>query len=270
MRVAGEVLFLVCVALYLAAAGFHFLHFFFRQGGRVAWGLTALAWAAHTGAVAALFLAGRQPPLATVRDAALFLGWATTLNYLLVERLFRLQVAGTFVVPAVTLLLLYAGALPREGGLPAEVAGQLWVVVHAVVALGGYGAFALACAAGVMYLLQERQLRHKAFRLFYHRLPSLETLDGLAFRLVVFGFPLLVLAVTTGSLWARRLWGEPWFADPKVPWSLLTLAVYAVYIAVRARYGWRGRRPAYLAVAGFGLVLLNLVVANVLSPHHGF
>jgi len=232
--------------------------------------LTSLAWLAHTGVVSAIFLSEHRPPLATVQEAVVFLAWVTGLNYLLVERLFELRVAGTFVVPVVALLQLYAAALPRQAGPAPEPAESLWVVLHAVVALGGYGAFALACVAAAMYLLQERQLRAKAFRLFYHRLPSLEILDALAFRLVVFGFPLLVIAVVTGALWARRLWGVPWFADPKVPWSLLTVAIYGAYIAARVRLGWRGRKTAYLAVAGFGVVLFNLVVANLLSPHHGF
>lgn len=265
-----EVLYLASVLLYLVAAGAYFVHFYLRQWGRASTWLMVLAWVAHTGTVVASFLGQRRPPLASVHEAVVFLAWVMALNYLLIERLFHLRVAGTFVVPAIAVLLVYAGTLPSQAGLPAGMSGNAWVALHAVVALGGYGAFALACAAAVMYLLQERQLRAKAFRLFYHRLPSLETLDALTFRLVAFGFPLLVIAVISGSLWARRTWGAPWFADPKVPWSLLTVALYAAYIAARVHLGWRGRRSAYLAVAGFALVLWNLVVANLLSPHHGF
>jgi ABC-type transport system involved in cytochrome c biogenesis permease subunit len=38
--------------------------------------------------------------------------------------------------------------------------------------------------------------------------------------------------------------------------TLLTWVVYAVALALRYRAGWRGRRAAYLALAGFVLVAL--------------
>jgi ABC-type uncharacterized transport system permease subunit len=34
-----------------------------------------------------------------------------------------------------------------------------WLELHASISLIAYGAFALACIAGVMYLVQERQIK---------------------------------------------------------------------------------------------------------------
>lgn len=263
-------LFALTVLLYLAGATAYFIFFYFRQWERASTWLVRSAFVAHSLALAALVVEVRHPPIYTAHEALLFLTWWITFNYLAMEVVFRLKVAGTFVVPVVFGMLTYAATLPR-GGEPSSVPpGGLWVVVHAVIALGGYGAFALAFVAGLMYLLQERQLRRKAFRTAYRRLPSLETLDGLAFRLVVYGLPLLALAIVTGSIWARSVWRIQWFLEPKGVWSLVTLFIYVFYVAARVRLGLGGRKAAYLAVLGFVAILFNLFFVNMLSQFHGF
>lgn len=267
---ASNALFALTALLYLAAATAHFIHFYFRQWERASTWLIHGAFAAHSLALVALVVAVRHPPLYNTHEALLFLTWVITFNYLLLELLFRLKVAGTFLIPIVFGLLAYAATLPR-GTEPSTVpAASLWVALHAVIALGGYGAFALAFVAGLMYLVQERQLRTKAFRTAYRRLPALETLDGLAFRLVIYGLPLLALAILSGSIWARSAWGVQWFLEPKGLWSLATLLIYVVYVTARVRLGWGGRRAAYLAVFGFAAVLFNLFVVNMVSRFHGF
>jgi ABC-type transport system involved in cytochrome c biogenesis permease subunit len=38
--------------------------------------------------------------------------------------------------------------------------------------------------------------------------------------------------------------------------SLATIGVYAAYVLLRLEAGWQGRRAAYLALAGFALVIV--------------
>lgn len=263
-------LFVLTVLLYLAGATAYFIYFYFRQWERAATWLARAAFIAHSLTMAGLVIELRHPPLYTTHEALLFLAWVITFNYLLMETIFRLRVAGTFVIPIVFALLAYVATMSPMGEPSSVPTASLWVVMHAVIALGGYGAFALAFVTGLMYLVQERQLRTKAFRTAYHRLPSLETLDGMAFRLVIFGLPLLALAIVSGSLWARTTWGVRWFLEPKGIWSLVTLLIYTYYVTARVRLGWGGRKAAYLAVVGFAAVLLNLFFVNMVSQMHGF
>lgn len=267
---ASYALFVLTVLLYLAGATAYFIYFYFRQWDRASTWLVRAAFLTHSFALAALVAEVHHPPFFTAHEALLSLTWWITFNFLAIQVVFRLKVAGTFVVPVVFGLLTYAATLPR-GGEPSSVPpGGLWVMMHAVIALGGYGTLALAFVAGLMYLLQERQLRLKAFRTAYRRLPSLETLDAMAFRLVIYGLPLLALAIVTGSIWARSAWGIQWFLEPKGVWSLVTLSIYVFYVAARVRLGWGGRKAAYLAVAGFIAILLNLFLVNMVSQFHGF
>jgi ABC-type transport system involved in cytochrome c biogenesis permease subunit len=98
----------------------------------------------------------------------------------------------------------------------------------------------------------------------YNRLPSLEDLDQLGFRTVVLGFLLLTVAIIAGAVWARQEWGVNWVWDPKAVWTTLSWLVYALYLVVRIRAGWRGERAAWLATMGFALSILTFLSTNYL------
>ena len=68
-----------------------------------------------------------------------------------------------------------------------------------------YGAFALACVAGVMYLVQERQLKtHQMHSIFYH-LPPLTNLFAAITRLLWLGFALYTAGLVSGFFTGRAL-----------------------------------------------------------------
>ena len=76
-----------------------------------------------------------------------------------------------------------------EGTPPAarlDVERQLVALARA----GGPLRRALAAVAGVMYLIQERQLKRKKLGALFHRLPNIDVLDELNYRCLTIGFPL--------------------------------------------------------------------------------
>jgi cytochrome c-type biogenesis protein CcsB len=131
--------------------------------------------------------------------------------------------------------------------------------------------FAIAFGVGIMYLIQERQLKRKNPGAFYRRLPNLDVLDELDYKAIALGFPLLTLAIVTGSIWANSAWGYYWGWEPKEIWSLITWLIYAAYLHARLVGGWRGRKAAYLAVIGFAIVIFTFLGVNLLLPgQHAF
>lgn len=161
----------------------------------------------------------------------------------------KLRVLGAFVTP-ITLLFFLGAGLRREVDVSDEVRSAI-LPFHIAVNVLGIAAFALAFGVSVAYVLQERQLRRKKLGGLLERLPSLDTLDGLAFRLVIVGFPLLTLGVVTGTLWAVRL-------DPDAPpigatqtMGLIEWALFAAVLLLRVAAGWRGRRAALGTMLGF-------------------
>jgi cytochrome c-type biogenesis protein CcsB len=97
-------------------------------------------------------------------------------------------------------------------------------------------------------------------------LPSADTLDRVTYKTICIAFPLLTGMIATGAFWANRTWGSYWSWDPKETWAAITWLVYAGYLHMRVTRGWRGRRAAYFAILGFGVVIFTFLGVTYLLP----
>mgnify|MGYP002378873327 CR=1 FL=1 len=104
------------------------------------------------------------------------------------------------------------------------------------------------------------------------RFPAAARIDQVAFRVNAVGFPLWTFgALISGPIWAHYAWGRYWGWDPKEVWALITWIVYAGYLHARVTAGWKGRRAAYLALAGFGTFIISYYVINLfVSGQHSY
>ena len=148
---------------------------------------------------------------------------------------------------------------------------NVWLTVHIVFIFAGNGVFAIAFLAGIMYLIQERQIKSKQLGLLYHRLPALEILDALNYNSLILGFPLLTLGMLSGSIFAQYTLGTFWRWDPKEVWSLITWLLYAALLHGRLVSGWRGRRSAMISIIGFLVLIFSFLGVNFLvKGYHSF
>jgi len=97
-------------------------------------------------------------------------------------------------------------------------------------------------------------------------LPTSEQLDRITYKTICIAFPLLTLMIAAGAYWANRTWGSYWNWDPKETWAAITWLVYAGYLHMRITRGWRGRRAAYFAILGFGVVMFTFFGVTYLLP----
>ncbi len=97
-------------------------------------------------------------------------------------------------------------------------------------------------------------------------LPTRDALDNLIYKTVAISFPLLTFMIIAGAYWANRTWGAYWSWDPKEDWALITWLTYAGYLHMRLTRGWRGRRSAYFAIIGFGVVMFTFFGVTYLLP----
>lgn len=89
--------------------------------------------------------------------------------------------------------------------------------------------------------------------------------DELTYRLILMGFPLLMLGIITGAMWANGAWGTYWSWDPKETWALITWFVYAAYLHARISRDWTGDKAAGLAGLGFVSMVVTYIGVNYLS-----
>lgn len=99
-----------------------------------------------------------------------------------------------------------------------------------------------------------------------------ELLDEIMYRAVTIGFPIFTLGgLIFASIWAQMAWGRFWGWDPKEVWALITWFFYAAFLHLRLSRGWHGERSGWLAVIGFGIILFNLIVVNlVIAGLHSY
>lgn len=188
----------------------------------------------------------------------------TVAAYLLLDFRYDLPVAGTFVAPFTVAVMVPAHLVPATAH---AIAPQLYhsvaLVVHVGAAALGTALFALAFGLAVLYLASERQVKEKRPGRLFARLPSLELIDRAGYRLAVWGFVFLSLAIVTGSLVSHEAKGAVLPFAPKQGFAVLAWALFASLIQARLVAGWRGRRVALLVVTGF--VLLAGVYVGLLS-----
>ena len=162
-------------------------------------------------------------------------------------------------------MIITASFLPKEiAPIPPTLQGIL-LPIHVTFALLGNAFFALAACVSVMYLIQEHYIKRKRLGGLYFILPSLELLDELNRRCLIYGFPLLTIGIITGSIWAEAVWGSYWSWDPKQIGSLVTWLLYAILLHGRLTVGWRGRRAALYAIGAFAILISSYLMINLLS-----
>jgi len=189
---------------------------------------------------------------------------AFTAAYLGALRKYDLRWLGLFVSISVLLALgtavtvLYVPSAPLVPALKSA-----WLVIHVSTAIISGGIFLLANIIAGAFLFLDSMEKKGERAPWAKRLPSLDVLDQLSYRLVAFVFPLWTFSVIAGAIWAESAWGRYWGWDPKETWAFITWVAYAAYLHARVTVGWRGRRAAWLCIFAGSTFLFNYVYVNV-------
>ncbi len=231
---------------------------------------TVAAYLLHVSYFAVRWVESGRIPVTNFFEAANFLGMGIVLVFLVMEFRFKIAALGSFMLPLVLILMIPTSVISGKIEEIKPVLKSGWLGVHTSFAVLGDAAFAFSFIVSIMYLIQERQLKHKNLGAIFHRLPSLDIMDTLGYKALTLGWPLFTLGMITGSIWANSAWGTYWSWDPKETWSLITWVIYLVLLHLRT-IGWRGRKMAFLSIMGFVFVLVSFfVVSRVNVGKHTF
>ena len=203
-------------------------------------------------------------PLEDNFDAMIWLALMLAAFVAYVQRTRPLRGLDWFIMPVVIGLLLAAAFFGRAK--PHEYLDTTWSWVHRVTAYGGAVAFAVAGAAGAMYLIANRQLRQKRMNPG-SRLGSLERLEHITRVAVTMGFAMLTVALVTGLVLALRgsTLGPGWYKQPKVLLAFVAWILYALVLHSPINPSFRGRKTAVLSVVGF-VLMVGVLIAVQLMP----
>jgi ABC-type uncharacterized transport system permease subunit len=269
---------LVPLAFYIAALAAYVWHFARRQPpvGRAATTLLVAGALAHTFVIGMQTVQIGHVPFAGPTSAISTFVWLLALAYLYMEMTTDERAMGALILVLIVALQTIPVVRPGVEDRDAMLQGPLFQV-HVSSLLLAYASFALACMIGITYVLLFKEIKAKHLGFFYARLPSLQVLDSMNQRAIVFGWVFLTVGLIVGWVWAGQApSSDPrvqamQLQDPKIFLALVYWAVYSFEVFGARRIGWGGRRTAYLSAIAFAIVLLNFVpVGYFLTRSHDF
>lgn len=216
----------------------------------------------HTLVIAARYFAQDRMPWTGDYENALMCAWFIVFCTMIAGwRNRQLRGLALATVPFALILLGYGFMRYPVLSPMAASLKSAWLVIHVYFAWLAFGSYALAMAAGVLYLMKERGERLGRVN-YLSAFPATERLDELVFRFVTYGFLTDAIMIVAGAIWAKDLWGRYWGWDPVETWSLVSWLMYGIVIHLRVTLGWRGRRIAWLAIGAIASVFIAFFGVN--------
>ena len=236
-----------------------------RKAGGIAWSLTLLGTLLTVAAVALRTLEVHRWPLGNMYEFAIVGCMLTLLAYVGWSTRRDLRWLGLFVVGPVLLTLgLAITVWYTDASELMPSLRSVWLAIHVTVATLSIALFTIGFSLGIIYLLQARlEAGEERPPSFMDRLPDARALERLTYAVHVVAFPLWTFTLIAGAIWARQAWGAYWQWDPKEVWTFVIWTVYAAYLHARATTGMRRQSAAWIALAGFGCIIINYTVVNV-------
>lgn len=275
------ILQITALTFYLGAM-LYSLYVFATKAVRPNRELQWIVWLGFITHTAAILVGWRQAgyfPVVNPREVSWFISWAIVGYFLLTSYRHPVRALPVFLLPLVYLFALVSMILPDnteplpdllEGAITANAFTEIIFPVHVALVIFSYAAFIVTFVCGVMYLIQEHELKAKRFGATFQRMPALNTCDEVGYRSLSVGFVLLTLGVVTGIAWNNQRDGRYWHNDPKEVMALVTWLVYLFIMHYRLMAGWRGRRVAWLSIVGFLVVMFTWLGARAMGGYHVF
>jgi len=241
-----------------------------RKAAGIAMMLTRLGGLLLIAAAAMRGLSVHRPPLGNMFEFALMGSMFVIVVYLVLGLRRDLRWLGLFVVGPVLLTLgLAITVFYTDASELLPSLRSVWLVIHVTVATFSVALFTIASSVTILYLVktwlegQDPGEMSRARTIVNSALPPGRSLDRTAYSIHAVAFPLWTFTLIAGAIWAEQAWGHYWNWDPKEVWTFVIWVIYAAYLHARATTGWSPRSASYLALVGYGAILVNYGVVNV-------
>lgn len=215
--------------------------------------------------------------LSNMYEALLVMTIGLLLAFLVTERWFKVPNLGWAVCLLGLVIMFYAGSLPTEINPLQAALRSYWRSIHVPPLLLSYGFFTLSLLSSIALLFTDKGRGGPGSRDILPASASREgdgmlslsfshaadLYDEVTYRAIAAGFPLLLIGVILGAVWANEAWGNYWSWDPKESMSLVTLLGYGAYLHMRINGEHSRRMLAWVSIGGFLLMLMTFVGVNM-------
>jgi cytochrome c-type biogenesis protein CcsB len=241
-----------------------------RRAAGIAMMLTRLGGLLLIAAVAMRGLSVHRPPLGNMFEFALVGSMFVVVAFVAISLRRDVRWLGLFIAGPVLLTLgLAITVFYTDASELLPSLKSVWLVIHVTVATFSVALFTIAFSVTILHLVktwlevQDPAEMSRLRTVVNTALPPARSLDRTAYGIHAVAFPLWTFTLIAGAIWAEQAWGHYWNWDPKEVWTFVIWVVYAAFLHARATTGWSARSANYLALAGFGAILVNYMVVNV-------
>ncbi|MCP3871875.1 MAG: cytochrome c biogenesis protein CcsA [Desulfobacteraceae bacterium] len=248
-----------------------YLMFLFNQKQtyqRIAFYLISSAIAFHFISMMIYIIVSHHFPIQNLSQSLSIAAFILGCVFLFFQFKFDLKILGVFASVLIASIMLAVMMIPDAPVEKNMALKGFWFYSHIILVFSGDAALALACGAGILYLLQEKGIKSKSPGFFFNRLPSIDLLDNVGYAFLTTGFALLTIGLVAGFIYAKTIWGRFWSWDPKEVFSVGTWLVYAALLHLRFHSGWRGRKSAIMTIFGFLIIMFTFLGVNLLLGGH--
>jgi len=258
----------IAISCYLGAAALAAVPFARPVKAPVA-GVTsvlALGIVAHVMALLVFAQRAAAIPLTGLGPSLSFAGVVLAFTLLLVEFLASDVSLTVVAAPLAAVPTICANIIGLTPGRSADGVRGVWLFAHIALSFIGIAAFATAAAAGIMYLLQRRELKSRHFGALFRFFPPLATLDRVNHLAAIAGWLGLTLGVVLAATYSvayhqmnvpQLLWGGG-------AWLAVTCLAFG-----RVSRGWQAHRAAKYSSVAFAAVLVLYVAFRIAGPGAG-
>ena len=193
----------------------------------------------------------QRPPVSTLYESIVFVGFIAVLFSLIIE-LLRKNSSGIFIGSIIGSFLLfisfgYAADGDTLGMLVAVLNSNFWLATHVVTITIGYGVTVVASMLAHFYLIKSI--------INFEDKKQLKNIYNSLLGITIFALLFTLFGTILGGIWADQSWGRFWGWDPKENGALLIVLWLIMMLHLRI--------TGFIKSIGFalGMVFANIMVA---------
>ncbi|HKX11519.1 MAG TPA: cytochrome c biogenesis protein CcsA [bacterium] len=251
----------ISFSAYLTAGILYLLQLIFDKDslGQNALRLTILAWILQSILLVFRFIDTGYPFLTSGDLSYLFSAWVAATTFLLLNLRYRFSLVGAFILPLISIFYLLAWFSREDYRAGSALMHSPWASVHIIFSFLALAVLAVSFVLGIIFIIEEFQLKYKVSPKLFLRLPSLEAVEQTHAKALTVGFALLSGGIITGAIWAKSVTGVYFFEDARQLWAICAWLIYAFFLQARFAAGWRGRKGVLLSLIGFAVILFTFL-----------
>ena len=211
----------------------------------------------HLLALALRWYVSGHAPWSDAYESVIFIAFATMLAGMVFSRKSRFSLAASCVVASMLLFVANINWVSPELTNLVPVLKSYWLMIHVSVITSSYGFFGLCAFIGFLNLILIIPKKGKKID------ANIQDLTIINEQSMTIGLFLLTVGTFLGGVWANESWGRYWGWDPKAPWALVSIIVYALILHIRLL-----KSNSYIfffnfcALFGFGSILMTYFGVN--------